>query len=93
MDRENVLKIAGSLLSERLCLNNCACSKKSKTDTLRDQILDSLIVSGITGISALIYAGGDASLKSAILSFVLTFLIKMKEYRKISEEAEYARGC
>lgn len=49
---------------------------------LCDQVLDSLIVGGITGISAYIYAGQEVSLKAAILSFLLTFLIKMKEYRK-----------
>jgi hypothetical protein len=40
-------------------------------------------VSGITGISTYISAGEGASLKSAALAFLLTFLIKMKEYRKI----------
>jgi len=47
-------------------------------------MLDSIIVGGITGVSAYIYAGSDASMKAAILSFLLTFLIKMKEYRKIA---------
>ena len=55
----------------------------NKVSVLCDQILDSLIVGGITGVSAYIYGGEDISLKAAILSFLLTFLIKMKEYRKI----------
>lgn len=57
--------------------------KSSKLGVLCDQIIDSLIVGGIAGISAYIAAGQDASIKSAVLAFILTFLIKMKEYRKI----------
>jgi hypothetical protein len=65
-----------------------ACKSTVKAETsemsvLCDQILDSIIVGEITGVSAYIYGGGDVSLKAAILSFLLTFLIKMKEYRKI----------
>jgi len=59
-------------------------TKSSKRELLCDQILDSLIVAGITGVSAYIYAGEAVSLKAAVLSFLLTFLIKMKEYRKIA---------
>jgi hypothetical protein len=87
LNRDNTIKMANILFSERLNLHrsekSILNSSKNKVDTLRDQLLDSAIVSGITGISTFIYAGGDASLKSTILSFILTFLIKMKEYRKI----------
>lgn len=65
----------------------CSCfdfAGGGKYEVLCDQLLDSLIVGGITGVSAYIYAGQDASLKAAALSFLLTFLIKLKEYRKIS---------
>ncbi len=65
-----------------------ACSSavdlnSGRVNVLCDQVLDSIIVAGITAISAYIYAGEDVSLKAAALSFFLTFLIKMKEYRKI----------
>ena len=56
----------------------------SKIAVLCDQILDSFLVGGITGVSAYLSAGETASLKAACLAFLLTFLIKMKEYRKIT---------
>ena len=68
----------------RVCTSSNSSGTTSKINILCDQILDSAIVAGITGVSAYIYAGQDASLKAAFLSFVLMFLIKMKEYRKIS---------
>jgi hypothetical protein len=58
-------------------------SKSNKINVLCDQIIDSAIVGGITGVSAYVAAGENASITAAVLSFVLTFLIKMKEYRKI----------
>ena len=61
-----------------------AGSSVTKIGVLCDQILDSAIVAGITGVSAYIYAGQAAGFKAAVLSFLLTFLVKMKEYRKIS---------
>ena len=76
------------LLNDRLKImrvcNSANSSATRKTSILCDQILDSAIVAGITGISAYLYAGQDASFKAAGLSFLLMFLIKMKEYRKIS---------
>jgi hypothetical protein len=73
----------GRLKIMRVC--NSACSSaSSKISILCDQMLDSIIVAGITGVSAYIYAGQDASMKAAVLSFALTFLIKLKEYRKIT---------
>jgi seryl-tRNA synthetase len=73
----------GRLKIVRVC-SSTDSSKPNKTRVLCDQILDSIIVAGITGVSTFVYAGQDASLKAALLSFLLTFLIKMKEYRKIS---------
>ena len=58
-------------------------TESSRINVLCDQLLDRIIVGGIAGISAYIYGGGDVSLKTGVLSFLLTFLIKMKEYRKI----------
>jgi hypothetical protein len=55
----------------------------SKTAVLCDQIIDSIIVGGITGVSTYVAAGEATSINSAIFAFSLTFLIKMKEYRKI----------
>jgi hypothetical protein len=87
MTHEAALRKATSFLRERLRIVN-ACrpgdaSKSSKMEILCDQIIDSVIVGGITGISAYFAAGESASLKSAVLAFLLTFLIKMKEYRKV----------
>jgi hypothetical protein len=67
-------------------INACSAGvslKSSKLEVLCDQIIDSAIVGGITGVSAYVAAGENASITAAVLSFVLTFLIKMKEYRKI----------
>jgi len=58
--------------------------KRTKLDVLLEQILDSLIVGGITGLSTYISAGVDASWKSALISGALVFLIKLKEYRGIT---------
>jgi hypothetical protein len=58
-------------------------SGASKTEVLCNQIIDSLIVGGITGVSTYVAAGEVASMSSAVLAFSLTFLIKMKEYRNI----------
>jgi hypothetical protein len=82
------LKRLGLIFNNRLKImrvcNSTDSAERSKTGILCDQILDSAIVAGITGISAYVYAGQAASWKAAALSFLLTFLIKMKEYRKIS---------
>jgi hypothetical protein len=87
MKTERTIKKASDFLQGRLrIIRSCespANAKSSKIAILCDQIIDSVIVGGITGISAYIAAGEAASLKSAILAFLLTFLIKMKEYRKI----------
>jgi hypothetical protein len=58
--------------------------KPTKLETLTDQILDSSIVGGITWISTLVATNGDLNINSFIIGFGLTFLIKMKEYRKIT---------
>ena len=55
----------------------------SKLSILCDQIVDSLVVGGIAGFSAYIASGVDATSKVFGLAFGLTFLIKLKEYRKI----------
>jgi hypothetical protein len=88
LDGNRALKLLGLFFSGRLRLMRvCGAANSSgvsKSWVLFDQILDSVIVGGITGVSAYVYAGEDASWKAATLSFLLTFLIKMKEYRKIS---------
>lgn len=63
--------------------NTSENAKSSRFAIFCDQIIDSTIVGGITGISAYIAAGENASINSALLAFLLTFLIKMKEYRNI----------
>lgn len=84
--RSIVSKISSVLKGRLHIISACSSSddaKSSRLSVLCDQIIDSTIVGGITGISAYIAAGQDASFKSAVLAFLLTFLIKMKEYRKI----------
>jgi hypothetical protein len=49
-----------------------------------NQIIDSLVVGGIAGVSAFTAAGENAGFKVFALAFGITFLIKLKEYRKIS---------
>jgi hypothetical protein len=63
--------------------NSADSSAASKSVILFEQILDSSIVAGITGICVYVYAGQDASWKAAALSFLLRFIMKMKKYRKI----------
>jgi uncharacterized membrane protein YoaK (UPF0700 family) len=86
MKTESIANKVSAILKGRLhIINVCNSSDKAKSSRINilcDQVIDSLIVGGITGASAYIAAGEDASLKSAILAFLLTFLIKMKEYRK-----------
>ena len=88
MKRVATAKSLSEILGNRLhILRACSAAASPQTSRLGilcDQMLDSIIVGGITGVSAYIYAGSDASMKAAILSFLLTFLIKMKEYRKIA---------
>ncbi len=60
-----------------------ATASESKLSILCDQIVDSLVVGGIAGFSAYIASGVDATSKVFGLAFGLTFLIKLKEYRKI----------
>jgi hypothetical protein len=81
-DRLSVI-LGGRLNIIRAC-QSAVNMKSSRVNVLCDQVLDSIIVGGITGVSAYIYAGGNVSVKAAVLSFLLTFLIKMKEYRKIT---------
>lgn len=57
--------------------------KRTKLDVLCEQILDSAIIGGISGISAYVSAGTDASFKSFFIAFALAFLVKLKEYRNV----------
>ncbi len=87
MKKVNSFQKLGCLISGSLHLINiCMASGQSdcsKRNVLVDQIIDSVIVGGITGVSTYVAAGETISINSAILAFTLTFLIKMKEYRKI----------
>jgi hypothetical protein len=87
MKTENIVNKIYAMLKGRMHIISVCKSadnaKSSKLNILRDQIIDSLIVGGIAGVSAYVSAGAEVSLKSAVLAFLLTFLIKMKEYRKI----------
>lgn len=77
---QNILKCGLNIVSA------CIVSEKaqaSQLDVLFNQLLDSLIVGGIAGISAYVSSGENISFEAAVLGFLLTFLIKMKEYRKI----------
>lgn len=58
--------------------------KASKTETLCENLLDSGVVGGIAWISQVVATQGDLSAVSFLIGFGLTFLIKLKEYRKIA---------
>ena len=87
MKTESIVNKISAMLKSRLhIISACKSSAKAKSSRISilcDQIIDSLIVGGIAGVSAYVSAGAEVSLKSAALAFLLTFLIKMKEYRKI----------
>ena len=60
---------------------------ETKPTTLQiflNQLLDSAIVGGIAGLSAYLAAGETASLQVIGIAFGLTFLFKLKDYRKIA---------
>lgn len=47
-----------------------------------EQVLNSLIVGGIAGLSAL-SAGSEAGGKAALIAFSITALIELRKYRKL----------
>ena len=55
----------------------------TKLEKLGEQLLDSVIVGGIAWISQVVVTNGDLSPVGFLIGFGLTFLIKLKEYRKI----------
>ncbi len=59
--------------------------KPSALDVFTEQIVDSLIVAGISGVSVLLAAPSDSPLpiRAATLAFIITMLVKLKEYRKL----------
>jgi hypothetical protein len=87
MEKKIDSRKASGLFKDRLkIIKLCGCAESSmpsKADILCEQILDSTIVGGVAGVSTYIAAGSQASFESAVLAFVFTFLIKLKEYRKI----------
>lgn len=75
-----ILKCGLNIVSAGISSKN---AKASKFDVLYNQIVDSMIVGAIAGISAYVSGGEHVSVASAVLGFLLTFLIKMKEYLNI----------
>jgi hypothetical protein len=72
----SILRVSGT--------TNCAYEQRQKfIDVLIEQIVDSAIVGGISGVSAYIAAGENASFKTFFIAFALMFLVKLKEYRKL----------
>jgi len=57
--------------------------KPSKAAIFCEQLINSLIVAGISGISAYIAAGENAVAKIFAVAFGLTFLTELRKYRKI----------
>jgi hypothetical protein len=55
----------------------------TRTEIFINQLLDSSVVGGIAGVSAFTAAGDAAGFKVFGIAFLITFLIKIKEYRKI----------
>jgi hypothetical protein len=56
----------------------------TRVEIFCNQIIDSLVVGGIAGFSAFTAAGDNAGFKVFAIAFGITFLIKLKEYRKIA---------
>lgn len=54
---------------------------KTRADVLIENLVDSTIVAGISGLST--YATGGADLSAIVVAFGLTFLIKLKDLRGI----------
>lgn len=69
-----------NLSNPKICLGG---EHKSRFDIFIEQLMDSGIVGGIAGVSAYLAAGENATLKCFLIAFGLTFLFKLKEYRKI----------
>lgn len=66
--------------------NADTCDEKpTRLETFFNQLLDSAVVGGIAGFSAFTAAGESAGFKVFALAFGITFLIKLKEYRKIAD--------
>jgi hypothetical protein len=76
------LKISGILRAK--LTESGECIKASKAEQLCENLLDSGIVGGIAWISQVVATEGDLSGLSFLIGFGLTFLIKLKEYRKIA---------
>lgn len=57
--------------------------KRTRLEVFCEQIVDSLIVGAIGGITSFVGSGEAATLQGFVVAFGLAFLIKMKEYRKI----------
>ena len=55
----------------------------TRLEILFNQLLDSAILGGISGISSYVAAGQSAGVLGFAIAFATTFLVKMKEYRKI----------
>jgi hypothetical protein len=76
----HMLKCGLNIVSACISSEN---AKASKFDILCNQILDSIIVGAIAGVSTYVSGGDHVSVASVVFGFLLTFLIKMKEYRNI----------
>lgn len=66
----------------------CATTKQSKCDILIEQLVNSSVVGGITWLSTVsataLQGTPSFSWEGFAIGFGLTFLIKLKEYRKIA---------
>lgn len=59
--------------------------RKTRVEAACDQLVNSIIVGGISGVSAYAATGAEATgITTAILAGALTALIKLKEYRNIT---------
>ena len=66
-------------------VGNSKAAAASNLEIVCDQLVNSAIVGGISGLSAYIAAGEKATLTAFLIGFGFTFLVKLKEYRKITE--------
>ena len=63
-------------------MTRCSRHHRKWWDVLIEQVINSAIVGGIAGLSAL-SASPEAGWKTAVIAFGLTMLIELRKYRKL----------
>lgn len=71
------------LLRLTTAVSNGNTVKPTKIEVFCEQLVDSIIIGGVSGLSAYVAAGENVAFKVFALAFGLAFLVKLKEYRRI----------